>query len=53
MDLVATLATAVRRGFDDPRLVEFSASNPSILSRVQIHMEWRSKRDYLNDFLGP
>lgn len=52
MDLVATLATAVRRGFDDPRLVEFSASNPSILSRVQLHMEWKSQRDHLKDFLG-
>lgn len=43
MNLVATLATAVRRGFNDPRLIEFSASKPLILSRVQIHLEWKSE----------
>lgn len=49
--LVETLSTAVRRGFDEPGLIGFAAANPTILSRVQLHLAWKGQVGEFNDRL--
>jgi hypothetical protein len=39
-DNVTHLSAAVRKGYDTPDKLAFANQNPSILSRVQVHMAW-------------
>jgi superfamily II DNA/RNA helicase len=39
-DVVTNLSTAVRKGYDTTDKLAFANQNPSILSRVQVHVAW-------------
>ena len=40
-DLVGSLSTAIRRGFDSHLVLQFALNDKAILSRVQAHNEWK------------
>jgi hypothetical protein len=42
-DLIESLATAVRKGYDTPDKVMFAGQNPTVLSRVQMHHLWEQQ----------
>ena len=51
MNVVQSLAPAVRRGFDDTGKLEFANSNRDLSSRVQVHMAYAKMIDSLaSDF---
>lgn len=39
-DIVESLSTAIRLGYDTPEKLKFSFSNPAILSRTGIHQAY-------------
>jgi len=41
-NLVECLGTALRKGYDSPQLVQFANDHKEVLSRVQMHQDWRS-----------
>ncbi|WP_426424203.1 DEAD/DEAH box helicase [Bradyrhizobium genosp. A] len=42
-EVVESLSTAVRLGFDDVEKLKFAAEHPEILGRVQAHLAWFSR----------
>ncbi|MET1257577.1 hypothetical protein [Aliikangiella maris] len=47
-DVVDSLSSAIRLGYDTPEKLRFSLSNPSILSRVGVHQAY-SQENGLNE----
>jgi hypothetical protein len=46
-EVVESLSTAVRLGFDDVQKLKFAAEHTEILGRVQAHMAWANENDGL------
>lgn len=44
-EVVESLSTAVRLGFDDVQKLKFAAEHTEILGRVQAHMAWANEND--------
>jgi len=44
LDVVESLSTAIRRGYDTPEKLDFASRHPSILSRVQVHQAFSAEQ---------
>jgi hypothetical protein len=47
-DLVGSLSTAIRRGFDSLVVLQFALNDKATLGRVQAHNEWKKRITFLN-----
>jgi hypothetical protein len=44
-ELIESLSTAVRLGFDDVERLKFATRDPKLLGRVQAHQAWAAEND--------